>query len=152
PESRGDLFDSTEIDEILALRVLTLTDDEKDGARATDARAAAIIDRIEAMEPDQWAELHGTVRAIARVITEHDDSPWWDPGADEQFDPSTDTLIIGEHVVGAGTKVRLHPSRRADAHDMFLRDMDATVTGVFTDVDQTVLVGVTVDDDPASEM
>ena len=29
PESAGNLFDSTEIDEILALRILTLTDEEK---------------------------------------------------------------------------------------------------------------------------
>ena len=41
PESPGDLYDATEIDEILALRVLTLTDDEKREARGTDARAAA---------------------------------------------------------------------------------------------------------------
>jgi hypothetical protein len=34
---------------------------------------------------------------------------------------------------------------------MFLRDMDATVTGIFTDVDASVLVAVTVDDDPATE-
>ena len=47
PESPGDLYDSTEIDEILALRVLTLTDDEKSEARGTDPRAAAIIDRCD---------------------------------------------------------------------------------------------------------
>jgi hypothetical protein len=34
---------------------------------------------------------------------------------------------------------------------MFLRGMNATVTGVFTDVDDEVLVAVTVDDDPATE-
>ncbi|HEY6532566.1 MAG TPA: hypothetical protein VIY72_09690, partial [Acidimicrobiales bacterium] len=45
PESQGDLYDATEIDEILALRVLTLTDDEKAEARGTDPRAAAIVDR-----------------------------------------------------------------------------------------------------------
>ena len=43
PESAGEFCDSTEIDEILALRVMTLTDDEKAEARGTDARAAAII-------------------------------------------------------------------------------------------------------------
>ena len=39
PESEGDLCDATEIDEILALRILTLTDEEKAEARATDPRA-----------------------------------------------------------------------------------------------------------------
>ena len=49
PESAGDLFDATEIDEILALRVMTLTDDEKAEARGTDRAAAAIVDRCDDM-------------------------------------------------------------------------------------------------------
>ena len=49
PESDGPLYDATEIDEILALRVLTMTDEEKAEARATDPRAAAIVDRIDDM-------------------------------------------------------------------------------------------------------
>ena len=52
PESDGDYFDATEIDEILTLRVLTLTDDEKAEARGTDPRAAAIIDRCDQMPED----------------------------------------------------------------------------------------------------
>ena len=62
PESAGDIFDATEIDEILALRVLTLTDDEKAEARGTDPRAAAIVDRCDAMDPAAFAGLHGTMR------------------------------------------------------------------------------------------
>ncbi len=62
PESQGALYDSTEIDEILALRVLTLTDEEKAEARATDLRAAAIVDRCDAMDPAAFAQLHGTMR------------------------------------------------------------------------------------------
>ena len=50
PESPGDLFDGTEIDEILTLRTLALTDDEKREARATDPRAAAVIDRTESLD------------------------------------------------------------------------------------------------------
>ncbi len=41
PESPGDLFDSTEIDEILTLRILTLTDEEKRAMAAVDDRAGA---------------------------------------------------------------------------------------------------------------
>ncbi|MEV6302403.1 hypothetical protein AB0M02_23515 [Actinoplanes sp. NPDC051861] len=59
-QSRGDLFDSTEIDEILTLRVMTMTDQEKAEARATDARAAAIIDRCDAATPADLQRLHGT--------------------------------------------------------------------------------------------
>ena len=62
PESVAAMFDSTEIDEILTLRVMTLTDDEKAQARATDARAAAIIDRCEQMSPAELQRLHGILR------------------------------------------------------------------------------------------
>ena len=70
PESPGDLFDSTEIDEILALRVLTLTDDEKAEARGTDPRAAAIVDRVDDMPPEVWERLHGAVRSIEPAAVE----------------------------------------------------------------------------------
>jgi hypothetical protein len=49
-ESAGELYDGTEIDEILTLRTLALTDEEKDAARATDPRAAALIDRVESLD------------------------------------------------------------------------------------------------------
>ncbi len=62
PESSVALYDSTEIDEILTLRVLTLTEEEKAEARATDPRAAAIIDRCEAMSPEELQQLHGILR------------------------------------------------------------------------------------------
>jgi hydrogenase maturation protease len=153
-ESEGDLFDATEIDEILALRVLTLTDEEKAEARSTDPRAAAIVDRIDAFTPEIWERMHGTMRPIdelGRAAAAADPPPWWDPAVDETYDPFTDTLVINGRTVGAGTAVVLHPSRRADAHDMFLVGLTATVSGVFTDVDQEVLVAVRVDDDPASD-
>jgi hypothetical protein len=56
------LYDCTEIDEILTLRVMTMTDDEKAQARATDPRAAQIIDHCDAMSPDAMARLHGVLR------------------------------------------------------------------------------------------
>jgi hypothetical protein len=71
PESPGDLFDATEIDEILSLRTLTLTDEEKREARATDPRAAAIIDRVEGFSPDVLERLHGAVRALRPVTHQY---------------------------------------------------------------------------------
>jgi hypothetical protein len=62
PESDGELFDATEIDEILTLRVMTMTDEEKAEARATDPKAAAIIDRCDAMSDDTLTSLHGRLR------------------------------------------------------------------------------------------
>jgi hypothetical protein len=62
PESAGALFDSTEIDEILTLRVMTLTDEEKAVARATDPHAAAIIDRCDGLTAADLGRLHGILR------------------------------------------------------------------------------------------
>ena len=69
PESPGDLFDATEIDEILILRTMTLTDEEKDEARATDPRAAAIIDRVDTMPQEVMDRLHGAVRYLRDVTS-----------------------------------------------------------------------------------
>ena len=78
-ESQGDMCDATEIDEILALRILTLTDDEKRLARSTDPRAAAIVDRIEGFTPDVFASLHGEMRAMGGGIPNPTSSPGGSP-------------------------------------------------------------------------
>lgn len=218
PESPGDLYDGCEIDEILALRVLTLTEEEKAEARGTDARAAAIVDRCDDMPPEVWERLHGAVRSIGSVdgtpATMPPSSggdplapwvaegvgpgefpcttpgvpdataapvefgeppvfttpevpgtpgapgsgsvpgavPWWDPGADASVDPWSDMVVIDKIEVTKGTKVRLHPSHRADAHDLFVADQLATVAGVFHDVEENMHVAVTLNDDPATDM
>ena len=64
PESAGDLFDGTEIDEILSLRILTLTDDEKREMSQSDERARAMLERTEAMPAEQFMKLHGALRGM----------------------------------------------------------------------------------------
>jgi hypothetical protein len=64
PESAGDLFDGTEIDEILSLRIMTLTDEEKREVRASDDRARQILERTENMPAEQFMKLHGVVRGM----------------------------------------------------------------------------------------
>jgi hypothetical protein len=64
PESPGDLFDGGEIDQLLVLNILALTDDEKAEMAATDPRAKEILERTEALTPEQLMALHGTVRDI----------------------------------------------------------------------------------------
>ena len=64
PESPGDLFDGTEIDEILTLRIMTLTDEEKAAMAAVDERARAILARTESLEKEQMLGLHGTFRGL----------------------------------------------------------------------------------------
>jgi hypothetical protein len=67
PESAGDLFDSTEIDEILTLRILTLTEEEKQEVRQTDERARKILERSESLPMEQFQKLHGAVRSLQHV-------------------------------------------------------------------------------------
>ncbi|MEP6537970.1 MAG: hypothetical protein ABJF23_21710 [Bryobacteraceae bacterium] len=64
PESSGDLFDGTEIDEILALRILTLTDEEKREVRGGDERARRILERTEILPPEHFQKLHGAMRTV----------------------------------------------------------------------------------------
>jgi hypothetical protein len=160
PESPGDLYDATEIDEILTLRTMALTDDEKREARATDARAAAIIDRVDTMPPEILERLHGAIRSL-RPVGGHEPTdasaeppaPWWDPGVDASVSPDTDQIDVRGVAVARGSRVRLRPGvRRADAQDLFLDGRTARVEGVFLDVDERRYLAVTLEDDPAAAL
>jgi hypothetical protein len=156
-QSQGELFDSCEIDEILTLRVMTMTDEEKAGARATDPRAAAIIDRCDSMPPEAMLDLHGVLRdphaAAPGLIPQiPDGTDWWDPVADNAVDPAVDAVLINGVRVCRGSRVRLHPSRRADAQDIFFADRTAHVASVHEDVEGERHIGVVLDDDPAADL
>jgi hypothetical protein len=69
PESPGGLFDATEIDEILSLRILTMTEEEKRQMRESDQRSRYILERTESMPPEQFMKLHGALRGL-RPLTE----------------------------------------------------------------------------------
>jgi hypothetical protein len=71
PESPGDLFDSTEIDEILSLRIMTLTDEEKRSAAGTDPRVRELLARTDSLAREQLQNLHGTLRGLRPVTREH---------------------------------------------------------------------------------
>ncbi len=178
-QSAGALFDSTEIDEILTLRVMTLTDEEKAAARATDPRAAEIIDRCDQLTPQDMQALHGILRdpradvdmsdvptftdvvpsAPLRDLRDAEEatfdtggSPWWDPAEDASVSPETDGVFIEGVLVAKDSLVRIRPSRRADAQDIFFADQTARVTAVLSDVDGQVHVAVVLVDDPAADM
>ena len=113
-----------EIEELLALRVATLTPAERAEAADTDPVAAAIVARHAHLDAEaQWG-LHGR-----HVRT---------PSAAPSIEP--------------GTSVVLRPSRRADAQDMFLVGRRATVIATETVVDGTQMVRVVLDDDPGRDL
>lgn len=163
PESAGDLFDATEIDEILTLRTLALTDDEKRAARATDPRAADLLDRLDDMPPEIFERLHGAIRYLrpagrpagsaAAGAVGPGQEPWWDPGSDDSVSPETDQVMIAGEPVSAGSRVVMLPGMgRADAQDLFLAGREATVQAVFHDVDGSVHVAVSPNGDPAADL
>ena len=179
-ESAGALFDSTEIDEILTLRIMTMTDEEKAEAAATDPRAREIIERCDQMSPSELQNLHGILRdphagaaalasesiipeafvdAVVAVQSDADrpwfdtsELPWWDPAADERVQPEVDAVLINGVSVSKDSLVRVHPTRRADAQDLFFADQLARVTAVLSDVDGGSHVAVVLVDDPAAEL
>jgi hypothetical protein len=67
PESAGDFFDSTEMDEMLTLRVLTLTDAEKEEMRSGDPRARRILERTESLTGDAMLKAHGVIRGLREI-------------------------------------------------------------------------------------
>jgi len=158
-QSGGDLYDATEIDEILTLRVMTMTDEEKAQARATDPRAAQIIDRCDSMSPEAMLNLHGVLRdphaetpGLGLIPEIPDGIDWWDPLADNAVRPEIDAVLVNGIRVTRGSRVRLRPSRRADAQDLFFADRVARVTSVNEDVDGDQHVGVVLEDDPGADL
>jgi hypothetical protein len=172
PESPGELYDGTEIDEILSLRTLALSDAEKAEARATDPRAAALIDRVEALDATDFGRMHGAIRPLrggdgsgpanladpAAPGAHHppgpeSDVPWWDPGADASVSPDTDAIMVAGHRIARGSLVRLRPGvRRTDAQDMFLTGRRARVEAVLLDVDDAAYLAVSLADDPDADL
>lgn len=147
PESPGDLHDAGEIDEILTLRTMLLTDEEKREARATDRRAAEIVDRVDNMPQEVFSRLHGAIRSLEPAGRM--------PNGDHEDTGTTPrtTVLIDGVPVGPGSRVRLRPrARGTDAQDMFLAGRAAHVAKILRDVDGSIHLAVTVDDDPAAEL
>jgi len=165
PESAGDLYDATEIDEILTLRTLALTDEERQEARATDPRAADLIDRLDDLPAEMLERMHGAIRylspgpgkaAAPPTFTEpgaRPSVPWWDPGSDTSVSPETDHVLVAGVMVARGSRVRMRPgARAADAQDLFLTGREALVEAVLHDVDGQVHVAVSPVSDPLAEL
>jgi hypothetical protein len=171
PESAGDLFDATEIDEILTLRTLALTDAERQEARATDPRAADLIDRLDGLPAEMLERMHGAIRylspgpgtaaAAPPTFTEPPEfpaagtspRPWWDPGADTSVSPETDHVLVAGVRVARGSRVVMRPGvRRADVQDIFLAGREALVEAVLHDVDGQVHVAVSPVSDPLADL
>jgi hydrogenase maturation protease len=137
PESAGDFCDATEIDEMLTLRVLTLTEDERREALRTDAKSRAILERTFAQDEAAQLALHGTHRA---------------PLQDEQTLEPPRTSHARSRMFAPGDAVRLHPKKGGDVFDLALRGERATIASIEEDFEGRVHYAVTVDADPGRDL
>lgn len=136
PESGGDFYDGTEMDEMLALRVLTLTDAEKQEMRTGDDRARRILERTETMPGDHMLKLHGAVRGMRQI--------------EEQAAPES-IRIFGVDVK-KGDRVRLWPKKGGDIFDIALEGKIAIIETVEQDFENRVHLAVVVEDDPGRDL
>lgn len=67
PESPGDLFDSGEIDQMLVLNILAMTDRERADMHDSDPRAREILERTVALSDEEIMRLNGAVREFGLV-------------------------------------------------------------------------------------
>jgi hypothetical protein len=125
PESHGDFFDGTEIDEMLTLRVLTLSDEEKREVRTGTERGRQILERTETLPPEQVAKLHGAIRGLRNASK----------------------LAFRE-----GDRVRLRPRKKTDVFDIALDGKTAIIESVECDLENRVHLAVTVEDDPGRDL
>jgi hypothetical protein len=144
PESAGDLFDGAEIDEILTLRIMTMTDDEKREMRGVDDHARRILERTEMLPGDHLLKMHGTMRGLAPPQQSNEDF----------FNPTKKlkSAIVDGVELKAGDKVRIWPKRRADIMDMALEGKVATIEALEEDVEKQVHFALVIDDDPGRDM
>lgn len=147
PESASAFCDATEMDEMLTLRTMTLTDEEKRQVRGSDPRAADLVEQVDHLPAELLARLHGTIRSMGSLASPVAAPPWWDPEQDASADPDTDVVLVDGVPVGKGSSVTLRPGpHRADAQDMFLDGRSATVAAVLFDVDGGSHLAVSLDD------
>lgn len=147
PESPGELFDGTEIDEILTLRILTLIDEEKREMAAADPRGRALLQRCETLTPQQLDKLHGALRRPGSL----DKPPIFAEPASNAL-PHLASLNTSDGQLSVGDRVRIHPRAGGDIMDIALKDKVAIVERIERDFEDRIHVAVTLLDDPGRDL
>ena len=140
-ESAGDLFDSTEIDEILTLRVKTMTDAEKAEMRNLDEQARRILERTENITADHFMQMHGTMRNVRSA-----NEDFFNPA--KQIESAT---VQGVDLK-KGDRVRIRPKKRADVMDLALNGKIAVIEAVEQDVEDQIHFALILEDDPGKDL
>jgi hypothetical protein len=133
PESRGSLFDGTEIEEALLLHVQALSDGEREEIAAHDPAVREMVERAATTTPEDLMRLHGRLELR-------------DPRAGEP-EATVDGLTFRR-----GTRVLLRPGRDGDPYDRMLHGRPATVERIYCDDEERVHLAVSIDDDPGRDL
>jgi hypothetical protein len=143
PQSRGSLFDSTEIEEALLLHVHALSDAEREEIANGDPTVRAMVERALTSTPEEIMRLHGLMQPTAQ----DDEQPPVPPRPREEPATEKEALLHGI-VVRPGDRVRLCLDDRVDTYDRLLNGRTATLERIYLDYDDRTYFGVTIDDDP----
>jgi hydrogenase maturation protease len=140
-QSAGDLFDGTEIDEILTLRVMTMTDEEKAEMRNIDEHARRILERTETLPKDHLLQMHGVMRGVRQ-------------SNEDFFNPKDrrKTVTVNGVELKTGDRVRIHPKKRADVFDIALSGKIAIIEAIEEDVQNEIHLALVLEDDPGREL
>ncbi len=140
PESLGNLFDSTEIEEALLLHVHALSESEREEIERQDPAVREMVERAAATTPDQIMNLHGRLSEV---------EPEPEPG---HPNPGEASIEVGGATFVKGGKVVLRPRTDRDVMDKLLAGKVATIERIYHDFDDRAHIGVTVDDDAAQPL
>jgi hypothetical protein len=143
PESHGDLFDATEIEEALLLHVLALSDGEREAIARQDPKVREMLARAEAEGPEALKRLHGRV-TVTDLPPAHRPGP-----ADVAGEPA---IAVDGVTFRRGATVRLRPGPGAAPQDGVWAGRTATIERIYRDYEDGVHLAVTVDDDPGQEL
>ena len=141
PESPGDLFDAAEIDEILTLRIMAMTDQEKREMRNVDEQARRILERTETLPEEHLLKMHGVLRGVHSVD-------------EDFFNPATriETVSVEGVQLQAGSRVRIRPKGRADVMDLALAGKMAVIEALECDAEDRIQLALVLEDDPGKDL
>jgi len=156
PESLGNLFDNTEIEEALLLHVKALSEGEREAIAAQDPAVREMVARAEQVTPEEMLTLHGRLELEdpgpntapqQRRSLGYASEP--EPGHPNPGEPE---LVLDGVRFRKGAKVVLRPGTERDVLDRMLDGRTATIERLYLDYEDGAHIAVTVDDDPAQEL
>jgi hypothetical protein len=135
-ESRGNLFDNTEIEEALVLHVHALSDAEREATASADPSVREMLERALATTPEEIVSLHGAMKPVRSA----DDNP------------GEARAVVDGVTFERGATLVLRPGTDRGTFDRILDGRRATLERIYVDYDDRVHLAVTVDDDPGQDL